>query len=58
MLKLILNITNVVLDRAHDGVNALKFLFLLTDADHADITTSFVEGDVVDGHSLLLRNVT
>ena len=53
-----LDITNVVLDGAYDGVDALELLFLLTDADHADITTSFVEGDVIDGHSLLLRNVT
>ena len=61
VIKLALYVFDILLDGPNDSVNRLKFsrlLFATHEINHADRSTSFIFGDTVYSHPLLLRNVT
>jgi len=58
ILKLVLDVLDIVSDGADNRVDGLKLLLLLADADHAHISSTLIQRNVIDSHSLLLWNVT
>ena len=58
MVELVLDILDIISDGADDRVDALELRLLLADADQTHIASSLIQRNVIDRHSLLLRNVT
>ena len=57
VVELLLDVLDILLDRRHYLVDALQLSGLLVYADRAHVAATFVHGDAVDGHSLLLGDI-
>ena len=58
MVELVLDVLDIISDGANNRVDALELLLLLADVDQTHIASSLIQRNVIDRHSLLLRNVT